>query len=149
MFHAASRRPVREVVNEHVVVEGSIVHPTGGRGCDFMQHAYDLCHVVVGSIGIHDHAIMPAAFVKIGFLKVAYFYGRIDQSIIIFRIEMAVLGGCERSANLPSIGHVIESHAHGRIAPIRGIHQNFREIEERVMRIELSRTPPLLHSAPQ
>src|SRR3984893_4779907 len=88
VFHAAPRRPVREVVNEHVVVERSIVHPTGGRGCDLMQHAYDLCHVVVGGIGIHDHAIMSAALVKIGFLKVAYFYGRIDQSIIIFRIEM-------------------------------------------------------------
>ena len=102
-----------------------------------MQPADDLCHVVVGGIGIHDHAIMSAAFVKIGFLKVAHFHGRIDQSIIIFRMETTVLGGRERSANVPSIGHVIESHGHERISPIRGIHQNFREIEKRVMRIEL------------
>ena len=44
-----------------------------GGGIYESEDFYDLCHVVVGGICIDDYAVMSAAFVKIGFLKVADF----------------------------------------------------------------------------
>ena len=36
VFHAAAPRPARKMVEKHIRIEGTVVHPTGGGGNDLM-----------------------------------------------------------------------------------------------------------------
>ena len=83
VLHAAARGAVGKVIEERVGVEGTIVHPTGGRGDNLVERGNDLGHVVVGGIGVDDHAEVAAGFVEVGFLKVPDLDGRVDQAVVI------------------------------------------------------------------
>src|SRR5579859_3836087 len=69
VLHAAARGAAREVIDEHVGVEGTVVHPTGGGGDNLAQRGHNFGHGVVGGVGIDHDAVMGAAFVKVGFLE--------------------------------------------------------------------------------
>ena len=89
VLHAAAGRAAREVIDEGVGVEGTVVHPTGGGGDDLVQRGDDLCHVVVGGVGVDDDAEVAAGFVEVGFLKVADLDRRVDQAVVIRGAELA------------------------------------------------------------
>ena len=87
VLHASAGRAAREVIEEHVGVEGTIVHPTGGGGDDLVESGDDFVHVVVGGIGVDDDAEVAACLVEVGFLEVANLNGRIDQAVVIVGAE--------------------------------------------------------------
>ena len=130
--------PARKVIKEHVAVEGTIVHPTGRSGDDFVQRGNNLCHVVVGGVGVDDDAKVSAAFVEVGLLKVADLDGRVDQTIVIGGGEFAVRRARVRGVAMchPS-GTWLKRTFMRRRARVHRIHQNLRQIEEGMMRVEL------------
>ena len=137
VLHPTAAGPTRKVVEKHIGVEGTVIHPTGGGGYDLVQLANDLRNVVVGRFRVHDHAIVSAAFVEIRFLKTSDLHRRIHQPVIIFRAESSIGQRGKRRGDVPSLGHTVEAHRHGCAASIHGIHENLRQIKKGMMRIKL------------
>ena len=88
MLHAATGGAAREVIEEHVGVEGTVVHPSGGCGDNLVQGGDDLFHVVVGRVGVDDYAEVATGFVEIGLLEIADLDGRIDQAVVVRGVEV-------------------------------------------------------------
>src|ERR1700693_3309170 len=137
MLHAAARWSVGEMVEEHIVIEGTIAHPTGCRGHDFTQHGDDLIHIVVGGFGVNHYAIVSAALVEIRVFERSHLNRRVDQTIIILGAESSFLRKSQRRGDAPSLGKMVEAHTHRLTSSVHRIDQKLRQIEEGMMRVEL------------
>src|SRR6202043_3903077 len=82
MLHTAARRSPRKMIEEHVGVKRTVLHPIRRRGYDLVQHAHDLLHVIVAGFRIHDDTVMSAAVVKIRLGKGPDLNRRVDQPVI-------------------------------------------------------------------
>src|ERR1700735_1196147 len=102
MLHAATAGAAREMIEKHVAIEGTIIHPSGRCRNNFMESRYDFLHVVVGGIGVDNHAKVSARLVEIGFRKIPEFHGRVDQTIIISGRKFFVRSR-ERRGKAPSL----------------------------------------------
>src|ERR1019366_9131312 len=83
VLHAAACGAVGKVIQERVGVEGTVVHPTGGRGDNLVERGHDLGHVVVGGIGVDDDAEAASGFVEVGLLKDPDFNWRVHQAVVV------------------------------------------------------------------
>src|ERR1700723_2222836 len=137
MLHAAARRSMGEMIEEHIVIEGTIAHPTGCCGHDFAQHGDDLIHIVVGGFGVNHNAIMSAALVEIRLFKRSHFNRRVDQTIIIPGADSSILRQSERPGDLPRLWKMVEAHTHRLTSGVPRIDQKRRTVEEGMMRVEL------------
>ena len=90
VLHTTSSRPSREVIEKRVSVEWSIVHPTRSGGDNPVQRRDNLRHIVVGGVGVDDHAEVATGFVEVGFLKSADFDRRVDEAVIVRGVELIV-----------------------------------------------------------
>ena len=106
-------------------------------GNEAPQHGDDLLHVVVRRIGVHDHAIVPAAFVEIRFLEGADFNRSVHQAIVVRRREAIRREPASAVAMCHPAGRSVNETSHGRVATIDGIHQNLCQVEKCVLRIQL------------
>ena len=61
------------MINKQEGLVGPILHPVSGGGHQTAQRRNHRLQVVICRVRIHHHAIVPAAFVKIAFLKGADF----------------------------------------------------------------------------
>src|SRR5215475_6749649 len=75
VLHAATTRTMGEMREKEIFLKRAVVHPTGCGGHDAVSIGCELWHVIVRTVRVHNHAVMPAAFVEIGFLKRTNFYG--------------------------------------------------------------------------
>ena len=146
MLHAAAPRSARKVIKKHVAVEGTIFHPTGCGRHDLVQHRGNLFHVIVGGFGVHDHSIVSAAFVEIGFLEHSDLDRRIHQPVVVRRAE-PTSGYCsQRRGHVPALGNLAKAHDHRPVPRVHRIHQNLSQIKKCMMRIELrSEGPGRIH----
>ncbi len=94
MLHAAASRAAREVINESVGVERTVVHPTGGGGDNLVQGGNDFCLVVVGGIGIDDYAEMAAGLVEVELIKVPDLDRRVNHAVVIRGSELFAGSRC-------------------------------------------------------
>ncbi len=83
VLHSAARRATRKMVEERVLLEGAIIHPADGGSHDFAEGIFDLIGLVVGGLGVDDDAEVRSGFVKVRFLKRAYFKWGVYESIVI------------------------------------------------------------------
>ena len=83
VFHSATRRATRKMVEERVLLEGAIIHPADGGSDDLAKGIFDLIGLVVGGLGVDDDAEVGSGFVKVRFLKRAYFKRGVCKSIVI------------------------------------------------------------------
>src|SRR5580692_3863079 len=90
MLHTAPGWRSWKMIDEHVAVEGTIIHPVARSRRDFVQHGSNCCHVVVARLGIDNYAIVSASFVEIRFLEVSDLNRRIDQAVVAVRAEFAL-----------------------------------------------------------
>src|ERR1700727_3646198 len=137
MLHAATAGAAREMIEKCVTVERAIIHPTGRGRNNFVQCRYNFLHVIIGGIGIDDHAKVCARLVEIGFREIPEFDWRVDQTIIICGGKFFVRSR-EGGGEAPSLWDLVETNVHGGIARVHWIHENLRQIEERVVVVELS-----------
>src|SRR6266568_7248200 len=91
------------MVNEHKGFERTIIHPVCRSGNSLAELDNDFVHVVVAGFSVHDHAIMAAVLVEVGFAKVSYLDRRIHQTVIVARKE-GVADGLHWGRYFPSRG---------------------------------------------
>ena len=55
-----------------------------------MEIGDDFVGVVVGGVGVDDDAEVGSGLVEIGFPEIADFYGRVDEAVVIVRVEIEI-----------------------------------------------------------
>src|SRR5947199_3068902 len=103
MLHASTRGTAGEMVEEDVLLEGAVVHPSDSRRDDSLKGLSDLIDFVIGGIGIDNDAEMRASFIEIRFLECADFYRRVHQAVVTFS-EESIVGQFQWGHDVPSIG---------------------------------------------
>ncbi len=141
VLHPTAAGTSREVIEKEVSLERPVIHPAGRGGHDFLQVRHDPLHVVVCRVGVHDHAIVTAAFVEVRFLERSDLHRRIDQAVIVLGSERISLGR-ERRCEFPSGRNIHEAHASLCVARVGQVHQNFGEVKKRVARAEMRAIGP-------
>ena len=136
VLHASAAGAAREMEEESVGIERTIVHPRHRRGDDPVQGRDDQCGIVVGWIRVDDHTEVPAGFVEVCLLEFAEFEGRVDESIVVFR-EVGVIRRQQWCRDVPVRRNMGELDFHRGIAGVHGIHQQLCQIQERMMRVQL------------
>src|SRR2546430_2072452 len=81
---------------------------------------------------------MPATFLEVRLLKLSDLDRRIHQPVIILSAETAAGRWQQRRGNAPRLRHADEVDGYRFIPQVHRIHENFRQIEERMMLIDLS-----------
>src|SRR4051794_15870951 len=120
MLHASARGTAREMVEEDVLLEGAVVHPSDSRRDDSLKGLSDLIDFVIGGIGIDNDAEMRASFIEIRFLECADFYRRVHQAVVIFG-DVSIVGQFQWDGYVPGIGDMAEIQRQWRVARVHGI----------------------------
>src|SRR6266404_2900441 len=94
MFHASIATIRREVEEEEVVLERTVLHPSG--------------------LGVYDF----------------------DEGVVVGGLKVSLVAW-ERRRHVPAGGDGGEADGHGGVASIGGVHQDFGEIEEGLLGVEL------------
>ena len=87
VLHAAARGSAGKMIEERVAVEWPIIHPTDRAGNDFVESGNDFLRIVVSGIGVDDDTEMASGFVEVRFLKLTDLHGRVDETVVVVRVE--------------------------------------------------------------
>src|SRR5882672_7691952 len=136
VLHAAVAAIRREVEEEKVVLERTVLHPSGLGVYDFAESVGEAGQVTKIGGGVDYDAVMAAVFDESRFLELAEFDGRVDEGVVVGGLKVS-LAAWERRRHVPAGGDGGEADGHGGVASIGGVHQDFGEIEEGVLGVEL------------
>src|SRR3982074_485739 len=103
MLHAAIAAILREMKQEEVVLERTVLHPGGFGMHDFSERVGEAREIGEVRSGMNHDAIVAAILGESRFLKLAEFDGRVDESVIVWGLEL-ILVFWERGGHAPAVG---------------------------------------------
>src|SRR5882672_4025186 len=101
VLHAAVAAIRREVEEEKVVLERTVLHPSGLGVYDFAESVGEAGQVTKIGGGVDYDAVMAAVFDESRFLELAEFDGRVDEGVVVGGLKVSLVAW-ERRRHVPA-----------------------------------------------
>src|SRR5689334_995870 len=145
MLHSTASRSPGQMIDKQIGIKRAIIHPFDFLGCDPFQRIDDHRRLVVACEGVEYNTVFCPAMLEVEFDKLPELTGAVCQSIVIFRAQYvgarasrcSKVRGRERRSKLPIWRSSRDPERDRKFPPVDGIHQNFGEVEEGMMLVEL------------